>query len=92
MGRELALPANPILLWTPTTEHNVSLQRLPHRTEPSALSEPLAMVPIATVALHRVLRVLDRHRTIASSVLPARTSSTGPALALMEMAFAPVLV
>jgi len=92
MGRELALPANPVLLRTPTTERNASLQRVPHRTEPSALSEVSATAPIATVALRRAPRVLDQHRTIALSVLLARSSSTEAALALMEMAFAPVLV
>lgn len=92
MGRELALPAKPVLHRTPTTERNASLQRVPHRTEPSALSELSATVPIATVALRRAPRVLDQHRTIALSVLLARSSSTGAALALTEMAFAPVLV
>ena len=60
--------------------------------EPSALSELSAMVPIATVAPHNVLRVLGQHRPIALSVLLARSNSTGAALALMEMAFALVLV
>jgi len=92
MGREPALPANPVLLRTPTTERNASLQRAPHRTEPSALSELSATVPIATVALRHVPRVLDQHRTIALSALLARSSSTGAVLALMEMVFAPVLV
>jgi hypothetical protein len=92
MGQELALPANPVLLRTPTTDRNALPQRVPHRTEPPALWELSAMVPIATVVLHRVLRVLDQHRTIAKSVLLARSSSMGVALALMEMAFAPVLV
>jgi len=50
------------------------------------------MVPPADVVLLRVRRVPDRHRTIALSVLLAHTGSTGAALALMEMAFAPVLV
>ena len=92
MGRELVLPANPVLLRTPTTEHNASLQKVLRRTEPSVLLEVSATVPTATVALRRAPRVLDQHRTIALSVLLARSSSTGAALALMEMAFAPVLV
>lgn len=91
-GLELALPVNPALLRTPTTERTVLPHRPPRRQEPSVLTEVSAMVPAAALALHRVERVLGQHRTIALSVLLARTSSTAVALALMETVSAPVLV
>ena len=92
MGLELVLPVNPALLRTPTTERTALLHRPPPRQEPSVLTEVSAMVPTAALALHRVERVLGQHRMIALSVLLARTSSTGVALALMETVSAPVLV
>jgi len=54
--------------------------------------EVSAAVPLVAVALRRVKRVLDPHRTIVLSAVLARTRSTGAVLALMEMAFALVLV
>lgn len=89
--RGLAFPANPISLRTPTTERNASLCSPPHRPESCAPSEAPATVPLATLVLRRVKRVLDRHRMIAVFVLLECTSSARVALALMEMAFAPVL-
>jgi len=74
------------------TDRDASLQRPQHLLELCAQMKLLATVLIATVALRLVQRVLDRRRTTVFSVLLARTSSTGIALALMEMAFAPVLV
>lgn len=91
-GPELALPANLVLLRTPTTERNALPHRPPRRQEPSVLTEASATGPLATLALRRVKRVPGQHRTIALSVLLARTSSTGAALALMETVSAPVLV
>jgi len=88
----LALPANPVLPRTPTTDRNASPRSPPRRPELHAPTEVSVAVPLVTVALRRVKRVLDRHRTIVLSVVLAHTSSTGAALALMEMAFAPVLV
>lgn len=91
-GPELALPANPVSLRTPTTERNALPHRPLRRQEPSVPTEASAMVPTATLALRRAQRVPGQHRTIALSVLLARTSSTGVALALMETVSAPVLV
>lgn len=91
MEQGLALPASPISLRTPTTERNVSLHRRPHRPEMRAPWEPSAMVPIATLAHHRVQRVLDRHRTIALFVPLARTSLMGAALGPMKMASVQIL-
>jgi len=92
MEQRFALPVSPVSPRTPTTDRNVSLQRLQHPLELCAQIKLLATVLIATVALRLVQRVLDRRRTTVFSVLLAHTSSTGIALALMEMAFAPVLV
>lgn len=90
MERGLASRASPVLLRTPTTERNASLHLRPRRPGFSAPWELSAMVPVVLLARHLARRVLERHRTIALSVPPARICSTGAVLALIKMACAPI--
>lgn len=92
MEQELALLVNPVLLRMPTTERNV-LPRVPsRRLEPRVPPKVSALVPTAALALHHVQRVQDRHQTPALPALLPYTCSTEAVSALMETAFALVLV
>jgi hypothetical protein len=91
MEQGLALPANPASLRTPTIERNASHQTPSRQPGPRAPTEVSATVPLAAFALRPAKHVLEQLRTTVLSVLLARTSSTEAALALMEMAFVPVL-
>jgi len=91
-GRGLVSAARQVLLRMPTTDRNASLQRQLHQPEVRVPMELSAGVPLAVFALRRVKRVLDRHRTIALSVLLACSSPAGTALAPTGMAFALVLL
>ena len=89
--RGLALLVKPVLLRTPTIERNASDQAPSPQPEPRAPMEVSATVPLAVFVLPLARPVQERLPTIVLSALLARTSSTEAALALMEMAFAPVL-
>ena len=92
MERELALPVNPSLPWTPTTERNALPQSQLHRLEIRAPMELSPTVPLVAFALRRAKRVPDQRRTIVLSALLVSSSSTGTASAPTEMAFVLVLL